>query len=327
MENKYEDKSGKTYILVNKEGKHIYLRSEESHPDSMGEKFTISNFNKNFTKTFSNTRKELHKKLDEESKIVLDLIEKNQGSLIKNTSSSNNPWNASGLSIQNMIGITKENSKRRSDVGNMELKVQKNTRSTQNAPMALFTMAPECFNNKVAKGKSVIGYLAKKYGYADKTYPDINCLSVNFVSNKYTTKGDYQYKLRVDDKARRVYLVIRKISNKRIVTSKDFGYSFKNIYNRIDEKMENVLLVSYENKKVNENEYFELKHSWLYLGLDKKRTINLIKDGKIFLNTGVDVKKNFKDKRQNGTIHDHGSEFRLKSNELKNLYSTNENIY
>lgn len=325
MEKKYQDKSGKIYFLVDKKSKHVYLRGEESHKESMGEKFTIKNFNKNFTRVGKENK--LYKKLDKESKIVLDLIEKNQGSLIKNVSESNNPWNASGLSIQNLIGITKENSRRSSDVGNIELKVQKSTRSTHNAPMALFTMAPKCFSTKVPKGKSVARYLANKYGYADKTYQNVNCLSVNFVAGKYTTKGDYQYKLKVDSKSRRVYLVIRKLRTKRIVTSKDFGYTFTDIYKRIEEKMKNVLLVSYDNQKVNDNEYFELKHSWLYLGLNKKKAIELIKEGKIFLNTGIDVKKNFKDKRQNGKIHDHGSEFRLKSNELKNLFTTSENLY
>ena len=325
MEKKYQDKTGKIYFLVDKKAKHVFLRSDDSHKESMGEKFTVKNFTKNFTRVPDKSK--LYKNLDEESKIVLDLIEKNQGSLIKNVSSSNNPWNASGLSIQNLIGITKENSLSSSDVGNIELKVQKNTRSTHNAPMALFTMAPKCFSTKVPKGKSVARYLADKYGYSDKSYPDIKCLSVNFIAGKYSTKGDFQYKLNVDSKSRRVYLVIRKLSTKRIVTSKDFGYTFTDIYKRIEAKMKNVLLVSYDNQKVNDNEYFELKHSWLYLGLNKKKTIQLIKEGKIFLNTGVDVKKNFKDKKQNGKVHDHGSEFRLKSNELKNLYGSNENLY
>jgi len=271
-------------------------KSENCHPESEGEKFTISNFKKNFTKVEND--KKLYKKLDEESKIVLDIIEKNEGSLIKNVSLSNNPWNSAGLSVQSIIGITKENSKMTSDVGNIELKVQKNSRSKHNAPMSLFTLAPKCFNNKVPKGKSVLIYLADKYGYADKTYPKVNCLSVHFKTKTYTRKGDYDYKLKVSNTDRRVYLVIRKVSNKRIVTSKDFGYTFRDINKRISEKMKNVLLVSYDNKKVNNNDYFELKHSWLYLGLNKKATMELIKEGKIFLNTGIDVKKNFKDKNK-----------------------------
>jgi hypothetical protein len=325
MKNKYRDSDGNFYFLVDRTSKYVYLRSESSHTDSLGERFSIRDFNKSFERV--ETDKKFYKKLDDESKIVLDLIEKNKGSFIKNVSSSNNPWNASGLSIQNLIGITKENSKMSSDVGNIELKVQKNTRSTHNAPMALFTMAPKCFSTKVPKNKSVSRYLADKYGYSDKTYPDVNCLSVNFMTKKYTKKGDYEFKLKVNDNDKRVYLVVRKAKTKRIVTSKDFGYDFKDIYKRIDNKMKNVLLVSYENQKIKSSEYFELKHSWLYLGLNKKKAIDLIKDGKIFLNTGVDVKKNFKDKKQNGKVHDHGSEFRLKSNELKSLYKTVENLY
>jgi len=325
MKKIYKDKDGKKYILTNQTGKYVYLRNETSNKHSIGEKFELTKFKANFTKIEPNDK--LYNNLHPESKIVLDFIRKNKGTLIKNVSSSNNKWNASGLSIQNIIGITKENSKTKPDIGNLELKVQKNIRSVNNAPMALFTMAPKCFTKKINKRKSVTKYLASNYGQTDKMYPTNKCLSVNLSHDKYTTKGEYQFKLNVDETEEKVFLVVRDLHTKNILTSDDFGYTFDDIYNRITEKMENLIIVSYDNKKVNNNEYFELMHSWLYLGLNRNKVIELLKNGQIFLNTGVDIKKNFKDKSKNGTLHDHGSEFRLKTNDLVNMYLSTETLY
>ena len=53
MENKYKDKRGNIYQLVSKNTRHVYLRNSKSHPESIGEKFTILNFSKNFTRLVS----------------------------------------------------------------------------------------------------------------------------------------------------------------------------------------------------------------------------------------------------------------------------------
>lgn len=323
MENKFVDERGETYILLDENKRYAYLRHENSHPNSMGERFSIRDFNSKFHRRIHNFK--YFSNLDIEAKIAVDIVEKNRGSYIKDVSQSNNAFNGAGLSIQSVLGIPKENSKMGYDIGNIDLKVQKNTRLKNCSPISLFTMNPMCFTDKVKRNASVNKYLAQNYGYPDRIEKHLNCLSVHIHTKKYTSKGIFDFKLKVDNKDKRIYIVIRK--NKRIVSKKDFGYTFDYLYKRINDKMKNLLIVTYEDKMVNKNKYYELKHSKIHMNINKQVFINMIEQGVIFLNTGVDVKRNFKNKSQNGKLHDHGTEFRLSSDKMGDLYNITEKIY
>lgn len=307
--------TGKRYNLIKKTRKYAYLQPYVNNPKSLGERFLREDFEKNFTKIDIDN-------LNKDSRIAIDILTKNKNSYIRNTSTSKNPWNASGLSIQTLIGITKENSKRYSDASDVEVKAIKNNRIISNSEISLLTINPMCFTDKIefdktVSTKSVSKYLAIKYGYSHKDF-DKNCLSINIYNRYKETSYNYNFRLKIDYTEKRVYIVVRE--GKRVVSSKDFGYTFDYLFKRLDEKLKNLIIVSYTNKYVDNKEYFKLKQSYLYLDIVHEKFLKLMASSKIFLNMGVSVNKH-------GKHHDHGSEFRLNIKSLDDIYTKYHKIY
>ena len=84
------------------------------------------------------------------------------------------------------------------------------------------------------------------------------------------------------------------------------------------EKLKSLFFVTAERQKKRVNEYFHYTSATIFNKPSFEKLLNLIDDGKIMIDLRLGIYSSGKNK---GKAHDHGTGFRIKSDDLKLLYS------
>jgi len=131
--------------------------------------------------------------------------------------------------------------------------------------------------------------------------------SINYISYKFDMRLD------VDERENRLYLEVNEVL-KRIYN--EVYWDFNDLKFGIN-KLNKLFVVFADSKIIDDQQHFYYNKGFVYLNLNFDKFLLLLKEGKIMFNLRMGVHKSGKNY---GKPHDHGSGFRIKKENLVELY-------
>jgi hypothetical protein len=222
----------------------------------------------------------------------------------------NNVDGGIGNTFEDLLGIV-ENNKKEADFNGFEVKSQ---RLFNNAYVSLFTKSPD--NPKRANS-----YLRENFGeIRDENHSTKKKLYESVFGNRYSiVYSKYKMKLNVDKEYEKLDLIITDLKYKHLST---VSWEFETLI-EASSKMQDLLLVFADTQKINNKNYYHYTAGEIYKDFDFDNFLEEIENGGIMFDIRIGVYNsgiNF------GKTHDHGSGFRVKAANFKNLYCTYEKI-
>ena len=214
-----------------------------------------------------------------------------------------------GKTLEDYMEV-EENNINAPDLHGFEIKSQREFSSSY---VTLFTRAPTF--PQIANT-----YLREKYGTPDRKDPEMNVLHTSMVYNHYNThKSGYGFKLSSDDVSRKIFLNIRDNIN-HVDVPEDIYWSYDVIEKIINDKLENLAFIIAENKGTDGSEYFYFKECRLFHGASFEKFMHLLKNDHIQFDIRIGV---YRQGKNAGKTHDHGSGFRIKKQKMSELFEEN----
>jgi len=158
----------------------------------------------------------------------------------------------------------------------------------------------------------------EKLAYPDKKNKNYKVFNMDISANKYTILG-YNKKLilDVDDQNEKIYLKVYK--NNIEIKDLKISWSFDLLRNRINNKIKKIAIVKANTLKKEKKELFKYTGYEIYELISFEKFIENIKNGNIIITFKIG---NFKDGKRKGQIHDHGTGFSIKYNNISKLYKS-----
>jgi hypothetical protein len=213
-----------------------------------------------------------------------------------------------GKTLEDIMNIP-ENNIDAPDLHGIELKSQ---RALSSSYVTLFTKAP-------TKPKAVNTQLRLKYGTPDIEFSDIKVLHVSIFADRFVKhSGGYSFKLQLNDSEQKIFLLVKHNENGQIVEDSIY-WTYEIIERNITTKLKHLAFVKAEVQKCENRELFNFKDCTVFTNSDFRRFLNELKCGNIMFDIRIGA---YKTGQKRGKTHDHGSCFRIKRDNLKNLYES-----
>ena len=202
-----------------------------------------------------------------------------------------------GKTLEDLLGIT-ENNFSIPDIGFAELKA---TRATKSNLLTLFTKSPDEFGaNK---------RLLVDYGYDVGNGLELH---TNLDANNFNNlKGSPFIKVQFDERKKKLYY--QHYYDKKI----DYlSYSYDTLINAFTVKYPSgtMIYVIADTKGKGINEEFWYKEAYFLEGFDSKKFLKMLKEGNIYINIRLGV-------YDDGSVHDHGTAFRIPHKKLFSCFN------
>ena len=211
-----------------------------------------------------------------------------------------------GKTFEDLIGI-KENNISNADFG--DLIEIKSKRDASNSMVTLFTKSPD-------HPKKSNRYLRDTYGMVDED-TKLKKLHTTVSGIEYNTFGRVLgFKLIVDSEENKVRISVKNLKADKIFDNNIF-YTFDTLRDIIAKKCTNIVFVNADTKIVDGIEYFKFVDAQLLTGLTFDKFLCGITTGAILYDIRIG---SYKSGNKKGIIHDHGSGFRIKKNEIPNYF-------
>lgn len=208
-----------------------------------------------------------------------------------------------GKTFEDYLGVN-ENNLRDPDFEGYEIKSH---RKTSSSFVTLFTKSPT-----TPSGANSI--LRDKFGKPEGKYK-VRTIRTSIFSNKWNTyNNSYSFKICVNKKNKSVDLLSKKIGSSK--TNIECSWSFNELEKAFI-KLKSLFFVTAEREKKRVHEYFHYTNATIFNNPSFENLISLIDTGKIMIDLRLGVYSSGVNK---GKAHDHGTGFRIKSNDLKLLY-------
>mgnify|MGYP000003159357 CR=1 FL=1 len=222
----------------------------------------------------------------------------------------NNRDGGIGNTFEDLLGV-KENNKKEADFEGIEIKSQ---RFLNNSYVTLFSKSPDY-------PKKANSYLREKYGeIRQEEHSDKKILySSVFGHREGEVYSKYKMKLNVDRSSKSVKLLIKNLHGELLDTT---YWNFDTLINA-SQKLSNLFLVFADTEITNGKKYCRFTKGELYYNFDFQRFLNEIEKGNIMFDIRIGV---YNSGKNYGKIHDHGSGFRIKAENFKNLYTYFETL-
>ena len=216
----------------------------------------------------------------------------------------NNRDGGIGNTFEDLLGV-EENNLKDPDFEGFEVKTHRFLNSSY---ITLFSKSPSF-------PKKANSILKERYGEVrDSEFPDLKKLYASIFSHRWGLVYEkFKMKLDVNFSEKRIYLLVD--DNKNI--NKDVYWNFKDLSDGLN-KLENLFSVSAKSKIVDEETYFHYDSAKVFLNIDFDKFINELNSGNIQFDIRIGVHKSGPNY---GKPHDHGSGFRVKKENLINLYN------
>lgn len=158
--------------------------------------------------------------------------------------------------------------------------------------------------------------LKNEYGYPDKTLKTYKVLNTSVYSNKKIRVGmNFYFKIKLDKVKQKIFLLI---FDKNLKLIEDTVYwDFDILEEKIYRKLKNLAFIKAVVKRKDKQEYFKYYEIKMYKLKDFSTFINLLESGTIRINFKIGI---FKNGIKKGQIHDHGTSFNIKEQDLIKLY-------
>ena len=221
----------------------------------------------------------------------------------------NNRDGGIGNTFEDLLGVD-ENNLKDPDFESFEVKTQ---RQVTTSYITLFSRVP-------SYPKGVNKYLKDHYGEArDKNFPELNKLYASLFGNRWSKVYEKQnMRLRTDKN--KVFLEVADLNHNLL--ERDIYWDFEDL-EKASKKLNDIWVIYAKNKKEDGNRYYKYVNSDIYLDFDFSKFISSIDCGEIMFDLRMGVHKSGK---YYGKPHDHGSGFRIKGENMKNIYSSSISI-
>jgi len=217
-----------------------------------------------------------------------------------------------GKTFEEIMNIPENNSKIADYEGVLEIKSK---REFSQSMLTLTTKSP-------SHPKKVNSLIREKYGRPDATFSDVKVVHTTIKATDFNSfDGRYGFKLEVDDLERRIYVIIKNLQTNQ-VEPKSIYYSFEDIREIIETKLEYIAFIDAKSEKMNEKEKFTFKSAILLYGLTLNKVIEGIKKGYVLYDIRLGAYG--KGCKNEGKPHDHGSGFRVFKRDIPKLFTVTE---
>jgi hypothetical protein len=158
--------------------------------------------------------------------------------------------------------------------------------------------------------------LRDKYGYPDSKLKDVKVFNGSVSAEKLSKIGSiYSYKLRVDRKDKKIYLTI--YNKKGNIIDEDTYWTFNLLEEKLLRKLQLLAVIDVLYKKENVNDYYCYNDVTFYKLRGFETFIDLVEKGFIRVTFKISI---FRSGNRYKEMHDHGTCFEIKEENLKRLY-------
>ncbi|MCB0536876.1 MAG: MvaI/BcnI restriction endonuclease family protein [Bacteroidetes bacterium] len=222
----------------------------------------------------------------------------------------NNRDGGIGNTYEDLLGV-QENNLKEPDYLGYEIKSKREYNSSY---ISLFSKAP-------SYPKGANSYLRETFGeIRDPNHPEKKKLYASVFGHRYSiVYQKYKMKLKVDRENKKLFLIIKDLEDNFM---ESVYWTFEHL-KKASIKMKSLKLVLAETKKENNIIKYHFNKAELYENFLFDNLLENIENGGIMFDIRIGVHnsgKNF------GKTHDHGSGFRVKRENFKNLYESFEEI-
>lgn len=217
-----------------------------------------------------------------------------------------------GKTFEDYVGVV-ENNKEKPDLYGFEIKSH---REESNSYVTLCTKSPSFPYRANA-------YLLQKFGTPYEDTPNLKRLHTSmFANHPNTHEGKYAFCLRNDRKAKEIRILVYNLRSKRLLDD-SCGYTYEVLEKIFAKKLKNLFYVTADRKYKDNTEYFKFSQADIYEQPSFQKFLKLIDQGKIMYDIRMGSYQSGKNK---GKLHDHGSGFRIKPEDLPKLYAVHKKI-
>ena len=212
-----------------------------------------------------------------------------------------------GYTFETLLGRN-ENNLPYYDFEDIEIKVH---RRKSSSPIHLFNATPD--GDELFPIKKIVNTI----GYPDKINPKYKVFNVTITGKKYTNLGYYKkLKIKVNYFKRKVDLRVVNNINEKYNLSVSWSYNL--LKDKIKYKIKKLAIINADVKKIDGKEFFKYNSIAFYQIKGFNHLIKLIDDGIVNVTFKIGV---FRDGPRKGQIHDRGTDFSIKQENLEMLYS------
>jgi len=213
-----------------------------------------------------------------------------------------------GKTFEDYLGVD-ENNLKNPDFAGFEIKSQ---RQMTGSYLTLFTKSPS-----FPKGANAI--LKDTFGKPDDKFPDIKVLHTSIFGDKFNTYiNRFGFKLNVNESDKRVELIAKSLSDSSIVET-DVYWTFDDLNTCIDKKLRALFVVLADSKVIGGIEHFHYTNAKVYINLEFDKFISALINGTIMFDIRLGAYKT-PGRSNYGKPHDHGSGFRIRRENLPDLF-------
>lgn len=211
-----------------------------------------------------------------------------------------------GLTFEKLIGI-ENNELELPDFGEIEIKTK--------------TAFNDCFTSLFCCTPTGPHYheverLKNTYGYPDSILKKYNVLNTSFNSTKVTKVGNqYLFKIKVDKIKKKIFLAIYDI-NLNLLENYVY-WDFDILEEKLYRKLKYLAYVKAFKKKIDNIKYFKYYSMKIYKLKGFETFINLLENGTINVVFKIGI---FRNNKNLGKIHDHGTAFTIEEKNIAKLY-------
>ena len=154
------------------------------------------------------------------------------------------------------------------------------------------------------------------YGYPDSVLRNFKVFNISVFSNNFKRiSNTYFLKLNVDKINRKIYLCV--FNKKYKLIDNQTFWTFNLLEEKLNRKLKTLAVIDALHKKNKDGEYFKYNNISFYKLRDFDKFVNLIETGIIRISFKISI---FRDGKRLGEIHNHGTGFDIKEEELTKLY-------
>jgi len=223
---------------------------------------------------------------------------------------SNNRDGGIGNTYEDLLGI-RENNLTSADYLGYEIKSKRQVNSSY---LSLFCKTP-------SYPKGANSYLREIYGEnKDSNYPEMKKLYASVFGHRYSEiYGKYKMKLEINYPQEKLFLHINDFN----LHSLDNVFWTFNDLKKASAKIKSLILVLAKERNQNGKRFYHYHKAEIYHKFSFDKLLKSIRNGEIMFDIRIGIRNSGKNK---GKTHDHGSGFRIKRENLKNIYETYEEI-
>jgi len=215
-----------------------------------------------------------------------------------------------GNTYEDLLGI-QENNLKLADYLGYEIKSKRQFNSSY---LSLFCKSP-------SYPKGVNSYLRETYGEnRDVNHPEAKKLYASVFGHRNAEiYGKYNMKLEIDYQTEKLFLQIKNLENHLLDS---VYWTFEDL-KLASSKLKSLMLVLADEQKKDGKRFYHYNKAEIFHNFSFNKLLESIEKGDIMFDIRIGIYNSGKNK---GKTHDHGSGFRIKRENLKNLYQTYEEV-